>query len=275
LIIAASHEEFGLAHGNYEEFRFFTGLRQSEQIALTIYDCDLVAGKISINKAVVYRRHKNRTKTGVDREITLCGRALDVLKRQLSLREELRRVGKIDHDLVFFDEDGAPIINLSYPYRRWGYVLESRKVRYREPYNARHSCVSWRLMAGHNVMLVAEEDGHSVATMLKTYAAWTKGATAADVEIIKRAMECAPLPPSLAPSPGAPRFSGFDGIRPPLSPEFATKLPPRRSEGRLSSRGQRKNWWRRRPSKMRGSGLICASSACETEESYPRKYPRN
>jgi hypothetical protein len=41
-------------------------------------DCDLTAGKISINKAVVYRRHKNRTKTGVDREITLCGRALDV-----------------------------------------------------------------------------------------------------------------------------------------------------------------------------------------------------
>lgn len=158
LIIAASHEEFGLAHGNYEEFRFFTGLRHSEQIALTVHDCDLGAGKISINKAVVYRKEKNRTKTGVDREITLCGRALGVLKRQLSLREELRRAGMIDHDL----EDGAPIINLSYPYRRWGYVLESRNVRYREPYNARHSCISWRLMAGHNIMLVAEEDGHSV-----------------------------------------------------------------------------------------------------------------
>jgi hypothetical protein len=33
---------------------------------------------------------------------------------------------------------------------------------------------------------VAEGDGHSVATMLKTYAAWTKGAIAADVELIKR-----------------------------------------------------------------------------------------
>jgi hypothetical protein len=89
-------------------------------------------------------------------------------------------------------------------------------------------------------MLVAEEDGHSVATMLKTYAAWTRGATAADIEVIKRAMERAPLPPSLVPSPGTPRFSGFDGIRPPQSPEFATKLPPRRSEARLSSRKQRK-----------------------------------
>ncbi|WP_129778350.1 site-specific integrase [Peristeroidobacter soli] len=56
IIIAASHEEFGLAHGNCEELRFFTGLRQSEQIALTVHDCDLAAGKISINKAVVYSR---------------------------------------------------------------------------------------------------------------------------------------------------------------------------------------------------------------------------
>jgi hypothetical protein len=69
-------------------------------------------------------------------------------------------------------------------------------------------------MAGHNVMLVANEDGHNIATMLKTYAAWTKGATEADVELIKRAMERSPVPPSLKPSPGAPRFVGFGGIRP-------------------------------------------------------------
>jgi hypothetical protein len=145
-----------------------------------------------------------------------------VLRRQLKLREALIQAGKINHDLVFFDEDGAPIINLSYPYRRWGYVLESRKVRYREPYNARHSCISWRMMIGHNVMLVAEEDDHSVATMLKTYAAWTKGATKADVTIIERAMKRSPLPPSLAPSPSAPRIDGCGGICPPQSPD----LPP-------------------------------------------------
>ena len=95
-------------------------------------------------------------------------------------------------------------------------------------------------MAGHNIMLVAEEDGHSVATMLKTYAAWTKGATAADVEVIKHAMERSPLPPTLSPSPAAPRFAGLNGIRPPQSPEFATKLPPRRGEGRLSWRKQKR-----------------------------------
>ena len=80
-------------------------------------------------------------------------------------------------------------------------------------------------MVGHNVMLVADEVGHSVATMLKTYAAWTRGATAADIEVIKRAMDRSPLPPSWVPPARPPGFSGFDEIRPPLSPEFATKLP--------------------------------------------------
>lgn len=86
LIIAESHAEFGTAHGNHEEFRFFTGLRQSEEIALTIDDCDLVKGRIRISKARVRGREKDRTKTREDREINLCGRALEVLKRQMSLR---------------------------------------------------------------------------------------------------------------------------------------------------------------------------------------------
>ena len=34
-LIAAIHREWGEAQGNYDEFRFFTGLRPSEQIALT------------------------------------------------------------------------------------------------------------------------------------------------------------------------------------------------------------------------------------------------
>ena len=62
----------------------------------------------------------------------------------------------------------------------------------REPYNARHSYISWRMMSGANLLLVAKEDGHSPQTMLSTYAAWTEGATQADVEIIRKAMEHSP-----------------------------------------------------------------------------------
>lgn len=70
--------------------------------------------------------------------------------------------------------------------------FEKTQLRYREPYNARHSYISWRLMAGHNVLRVAQEDGHSSATMFSTYAAWIKRTKDSDVEAIVAAVEHTP-----------------------------------------------------------------------------------
>ena len=61
-LIAAIHQDWGQAQGNYDEFRFFTRLRPSEQIALLISDCNPVKGTIAITKARVMSRDKDRTK---------------------------------------------------------------------------------------------------------------------------------------------------------------------------------------------------------------------
>jgi len=119
-------------------------------------------------------------------------RALEVLRRQLALRERMVAAGKIHHNYVFFAADGSPITTVYMPYNRWREVMETLPIRYRKPYNRRHSYISWRLMIGHNRLLVAMEDGHSVATMERTYAAWTKGAKPEDVELIKAAMAGSP-----------------------------------------------------------------------------------
>jgi integrase len=84
-LIAAIHRDWGETQGNFDEFRFLTGLRPSEQIALLVSDCDVAQGKLSVTKARVIARDKDRTKTGEDRLIELCPRALEVLKRQLAL----------------------------------------------------------------------------------------------------------------------------------------------------------------------------------------------
>lgn len=84
-LIADIHLDWGEAQGNYDEFRFFTGLRPSEQIALLVDDCDLSQGELKVSKACVMRRNKDRTKTGEDRLVELCPRAIGVLKRQLAL----------------------------------------------------------------------------------------------------------------------------------------------------------------------------------------------
>jgi integrase len=218
-LIDAIHRDWGEAQGNYDEFRFFTGLRPSEQIALLESDCDIANGKISITKARVMARDKDRTKTSEDRLVELCPRALCVLKRQLALRARLMNTGTIDHEHVFFKEDGSPIFNLQYPWVRWRQTLQSMQVRYRDPYNARHSSVTWNLMIAKNPLWVAKQHGHGVQTMLEVYAAWIEGATAADIRAIKQAMKAtAHLSAIPNPTPSAPL----------QSPEFATSTPPAR-----------------------------------------------
>ena len=93
---------------------------------------------------------------------------------------------------MFFSSVGEPLETTYLPYNRWTEVLETLQVRYRKPYNARHSYTSWRLMIGHNRLLVAYEDGHSLETMERVYAAWAKGAKPEDVELMKNAMAVRP-----------------------------------------------------------------------------------
>jgi integrase len=195
-LIAAIHRDWGEAQGNYDEFRFFTGLRPSEQIALTLSDIDLVHGVISVNKARVSGVDRDKTKTGEDRRVQLCPRALSVLRRQLRLRASLEAAGKIDHEYVFCLETGQPFQSLHHPQRRWRETLQSLTLRYRRPYTARQTSVSWCLMIGKNALWVAKQHGHSIATMLRAYAAWTEGAVEVDLEVIKRSMDASEVPPT-------------------------------------------------------------------------------
>jgi hypothetical protein len=52
--------------------------------------------------------------------------------------------------------------------------------------------VTWQLMLGKNLLWVAKQHGHSVEVMLRMYAAWLEGATAADIQAIKQALERTP-----------------------------------------------------------------------------------
>jgi integrase len=199
VVIAALHRDWGEAQGNYDEFRFFSGLRPSEQIALVMTDVDVENGIVSISKARVAGVDRCKTKTGDDRRVQLCPRALLVLKRQLALRERLIAAGLIHHEHVFVDATGESLRDLQVATTRWRKTLLSFKVRYRRPYTARHSSVSWNLMLGKNVLWVAKQHGHSIITMLRIYAAWTEGAVEADVAAIERSMMLTRIPPRQRP----------------------------------------------------------------------------
>jgi integrase len=242
-LIAALHRDWGEAQGNYDEFRFFTGLRRSEQIALVVGDFDPNRRTLTINKARVAGIDKDSTKTGEDRQIVLCPRALNVLHRQLALRTRLEQADKIKHDHLFFKADGEPIRNLEYPYVRWRHTLmQLRGIRYRKPYCARHSSVSWNLMSGCNPLWVAKQHGHSITTMLRVYAAWAEGAIKADLKAIKRAMRSDPADALSAESSKrrsattAQRRTPPGRTRPQPGPSnLAASLAVRQSGGELST----------------------------------------
>jgi integrase len=58
-LIAAVHRDWGAAQGNYDEFRFFTGLRPSKEIALVVTDYDATHGVLSVTKARVHGLDKD------------------------------------------------------------------------------------------------------------------------------------------------------------------------------------------------------------------------
>jgi len=226
VLIAALHRDWGEAHGNYDEFRFFTGLRPSEEIALLATDYDAAKGVMNITKARVCGIDRDVTKTGEDRRVVLCPRAVAIIERQLRLREREVFAALIRHDHLFFTESGAPMVDLKYAYWRWQRTLRRLAIRCRKPYMARHTSVSWNLMLGRNPLRVAKEHGHRISTMFSVYAAWVEGAVEADIGAIREAMNrtdgdarktaepSATLATRITPSPECPSPAIPDGASP-------------------------------------------------------------
>jgi integrase len=135
--------DWGAAQANYDAFRFFTGLRPSEQIALVVGDYDRINGVLSITKARVDGIERGVTKTGEDRRVELCPRAIAILESHLTWRESLVRKGHVQHNALFFTHVYRPISNVSYPYERWRKTLLRLPLRYRGSTEHQQSASGW------------------------------------------------------------------------------------------------------------------------------------
>ena len=199
---------------------------------LLVTDYDVRRGALSVTKARVLRRDKDRTKTQEDRDVELCPRALEVLRRHLALRDEYVAAGKIRHQHLFFLEDGRPISDPEITRWRWSESIKALDINRRGPYHARHSSVTWQLMLGRNLLWVAKQHGHSVEVMLRMYAAWLEGATEVDIHAIKQAMEKRPTARAafldsrtvISSINAATNHVAQIVIRPPKSPESGSRL---------------------------------------------------
>ncbi len=153
---------------------FTTGMRTSQYIALQWENINFVRHEISVEGAFVDGEMKDTAKTTAGlRTIDMRHGARDALLAQQS---------HTTAGLVFlnplYDEQWAgdkPI------HRRWRRILRLAGVRYRNPYQTRHTFASSLLMLGPNQLYVATQMGHVDTTMVqRTYGKWISADTDRD-----------------------------------------------------------------------------------------------
>jgi len=154
--------------GNYFEFMFWSGLRTSEALALTWGDVDWRQGYVHIDKKLSRGELIHQTKTGVQRDVLLNDRARAALERH---KAHTFLIG----GNVFLTEEGQPYATEKAQRAAFTKALRKLGIRHRPQYNTRHSYATALLMAGANPMFVANQLGHSLQVLLKTYAKWIHG----------------------------------------------------------------------------------------------------
>lgn len=148
---------------NLLQFAFWTGLRTSELVALEWGDIDWLRGEARISRGL--------TKAAKEAELpkTAAGlRDVKLLPMALAALEEQKVHTYIAGAQVFHDPrygkpfDGDQAIRKSF----WIPTLRRAKVRYRNPYQTRHTYASMMLSAGEHPMWVAKQMGHSSWVMI-------------------------------------------------------------------------------------------------------------
>lgn len=182
-IIGYSRSKFAPSVTNLIEFRFFTGLRTSEMVALRWQSIDWNKKHMLIHEAVVKGQRK-QIKTNKARLVSLNSRALEALEQQKDQQPRSNIVSMAgaamsqatpkDTETVFVDPThGEPWVDdkrFRNPF--WVPMLKALGIRYRPPNNMRHTYATMLLMAGATPAYAAKQMGHSVEMFLNVYSKW-------------------------------------------------------------------------------------------------------
>jgi integrase len=146
---------------NLIQFAFWTGLRTSELIALEWGDIDRVRGTAYVQRACVRGILKYpKTRSG-KREVLLLPEALEALENQKAFT--FKKGKHIFHNPVT-DKAWSSDVKIRNPL--WKNALKAAGVRYRNPYQTRHTYASMLLSAGENPAWIARQMGHTNMNMV-------------------------------------------------------------------------------------------------------------
>lgn len=162
-ILKAIQKRYG---ANDQKFVYYsvlleTGMRPSEVLALNWPDYD--GEHFYVTKALVCGRQKPSTKNNE--------------RRRVYLKPELRKIinnhaTRFEGTFIFKNIHGGPFLNNSRLDEHWRRILTTAKVRYRRPYNCRHTYASIGLSSGLQPGFLAKQLGHTLEVFYRTYADW-------------------------------------------------------------------------------------------------------
>lgn len=170
-LLAHMRGKYGQQVADYFEFKFFTGLRTGESLAVNWRNVDFNRRQLMVSEAITLGEHKTSTKTNTARIVELNSRAFAVLER-MKPHSFLMPDGWVFRAPM----TGERWADDSGPRKRyWMPALKATGIRYRGPYNTRHTYATIMLMAGVTPAYAANQMGHSVEMFLKVYAKWIDG----------------------------------------------------------------------------------------------------
>lgn len=183
-IICESDSRLPVQVFNLIETWIWSGLRTSEIFGLRWPQVHLQHRQMTISEALVHGHLKDSTKTNIARTVHLNSRSLAALQRQ-------RAHTLLSNGLVFVHPaTGNPWSEQNFRRRYWEPLLSRLGIRYRRPYNMRHTYATLMLMAGMTPGFCAKQLGHSLQMFFTTYAKWIDGAqNATEMQRLEASMD--------------------------------------------------------------------------------------
>jgi integrase len=174
-ILAHFHEHEHPIWYAYFSLAFFSGLRSPSEITGLLWDSvDLNAGYVRVERKMALAKVVDQTKTAVIRDVILPKEAMAALKT-------MKAYTYLKHDHVFVHPETGEALRYQKAINRvWRKIMKKTGIRYREPYNCRHTCATQWIMAGANPVFVAKQLGHSVQMTLTVYSKWINSQGDAD-----------------------------------------------------------------------------------------------
>jgi len=165
---------------DYLLVRFFTGMRTGEIDGLKWQNIDFDRREILVRETFSDSKWEYTKNDGSQREIEMSTLVFNALKARYQNRDKTT-------DLVFHANNGAPVHTPNFLRRVWKPLLSYLKIKYRKPYQTRHTAATLWLAAGENPNWIANQMGHSSTTMLFTvYARFVPNLTRKDGSAMDR-----------------------------------------------------------------------------------------